>query len=115
MGIAVEFNPDLALRDISEFEAGRRKIDECIPENLEVGKVYDFFKKDQRVYWLHGELPLRETKGGEVLSRPKASVIILEVTHFLDEGILCTKGKYKIAKILNGEELYFEGYETVKK
>ena len=49
MGIAVEFNPDLALRDISEFKAGRRKIEECIPEKLEVGKVHDFFKKEQRI------------------------------------------------------------------
>lgn len=25
MGIKVEFNPDLALRDIAEYKAGRRK------------------------------------------------------------------------------------------
>ena len=114
MGIAVEFNPDLALRDIAEFKAGRRKIEECIPENLNEGKVYDFLKKGQRLYWLFGELPLRETKGGQVLSRPKASVIVLEVTHFLDGGDMFTKGKYKIAKIL-GDDLYFEGYEIAKK
>ncbi len=115
MGIAVEFNPDLALRDISEFEAGRRKIEECIPKNLEEGKVYDFLKKDQRLYWLHGELPLRETKGGEVLSRPKASVIILEVTHFLEGGVIFTRGKYKVVKILGEANIYFEGYEKVSK
>ena len=34
MGIKVEFNPDLALRDISEFKNGNRKIEEFIPENL---------------------------------------------------------------------------------
>lgn len=114
MGIKVEFNPDLALRDISEFKAGRRKIEECIPENLEEGGVYDFLKKDQRLYWLHGELPLRETKGGENLSRPKASVVILEVVHFLDGGEIYTKGKYKVVKILEGDGFYFEGYERVK-
>jgi len=69
MGIKVEFNPDLALRDISEYEKGNRKIEECIPEPLEEGRIYDFLKKDQRNYWMHGEIPLIVTKGGEVLSR----------------------------------------------
>ena len=40
MGIQVEFNPDLALRDISEFEKGNRKKEECIPEDLKVGEVF---------------------------------------------------------------------------
>jgi hypothetical protein len=53
MGIQVEFNPDLALRDISEFKKGNRKEEECIPENLEAGKIYPFLKKDQRNYWLN--------------------------------------------------------------
>jgi len=34
MGIIVEFNPDLALRDISEFKNGSRKKEECIPEDM---------------------------------------------------------------------------------
>lgn len=37
MGIQVEFNPDLALRNISEFKSGKRKIEECIPINLKKG------------------------------------------------------------------------------
>jgi len=45
MGIQVEFNPDLALRNISEHENGDRAKAECIPENMEVGKIYNFFKK----------------------------------------------------------------------
>jgi len=45
MGIQVEFNPDLALRDISEYKAGRRKLEECVPEVLEEGRVHDFLKK----------------------------------------------------------------------
>jgi len=114
MGIQVEFNPDLALRNFEEFKAGRRKAEECIPENLEEGKAYDFLKKDQRLYWLHGELPLRETKGGEVLSRPKASIVIMEATHFVEDGKIYTKGKYKIIKILDDKDFYFEGYEIKK-
>ena len=78
------------------FIAGNRKIEECIPELIEVGKTYSFLKKGQRNYWLFGELPLLETRGNQDLSRPKASIIILEATHFLDDGKLYTKGKYKV-------------------
>lgn len=112
MGIVVEFNPDLALRDISEFKAGRRKIEECIPENPEEGKVYDFLKKDQRNFWLFGEIPLIETKGNQVLSRPKASIQILEATHFLENGEMYTRGKYKVVKVL-GEDIYFEYLDPI--
>ena len=58
MGIQVEFNPDLALRNISEFTSGNRKESECIPENLQTGETYDFLKHGQRNYWLEGEIPL---------------------------------------------------------
>lgn len=37
MGIQVEYNPDLALRHISEYQNGNRRIEECIPEELQVG------------------------------------------------------------------------------
>ena len=84
MGIKVEFNPDLALRNISELN--NRKKEECIPENLESGQVHEFLKQGQRNYWLEGEIPLLETKGNEQLSRPIASIIILECTHLLIEG-----------------------------
>ncbi|HBE90896.1 MAG: hypothetical protein A3E37_00380 [Candidatus Andersenbacteria bacterium RIFCSPHIGHO2_12_FULL_46_9] len=76
MGIQVEFNPDLALRNIAEFRAGQRKEEECIPENLKAGETYPFLKNGQRLYWLHGEIPLLETAGEGKLSRPKASVVI---------------------------------------
>jgi hypothetical protein len=113
MGINIEFNPDLALRDWSEFEKGNRLKEECIPQNIEEGKIYDFLKGDQRNYWLHGEIPLLETKGNQQLSRPKASIIILEATHFLKDGKMHTKGKYKVIKIL-GKNFYFEGFNLYK-
>jgi hypothetical protein len=87
MGIQVEFNPDLALRDISEFKNGNRKKEECIPEKIEEGKIYNFLKKDQRNYWLFGEVPLLQTKGNDILSRPRASIVILEATHFFVQGV----------------------------
>ena len=42
MGIQVEFNPDLALKNISNFEEGTRKEEECIPKNLNVGELIIF-------------------------------------------------------------------------
>jgi len=68
MGIKVEFNPDLALRHFSAFERGERKREECIPNDLAAGNIYPFLKRDQRNYWLHGPIPLIETKGNETLS-----------------------------------------------
>ncbi len=113
MGIEIEFNPDLALRSFSEFEKGNRKKEECLPEKIEAGKVYDFLKSGQRNYWLHGELPLLETKGNAVLSRPIASIIIEEATHFLSNGENWTKGKYKIVEAFKDNKIYFESYARV--
>jgi hypothetical protein len=100
MGIAVEFNPELALRDLSEFKAGKRKIEECIPENLEVGKVYDFLKKEQRIYYLKGMISLIETtSAGGSFSQPRANINILEVIHFVENGEVFTRGKYQVIEI----------------
>ena len=120
MGIAVEFCPDLALR---EFGTEGREVDECLPERLVVGAVYGFLKKGMRCYylsdsevWSGGELPLRKTPGMEKLSRPLASVKILEATHFLKEGVVWTKGKYKIMDVFDegSSKINFEGYMRIK-
>ncbi len=115
MGIQVEFNPDLALRDISNFEERKIKEEECIPKNLNVGEIYNFLKKGQRNYWLEGEIPLLETKGEGQLSKPIASIIIVESTHFVLEGELWTKGKYKVVEVFNKEEgkIHFNGFAKV--
>jgi len=113
MGIKVEFNPDLALRNIAEYKNGNREEAECIPENLVVGQTYDFLKGDQRNYWLHGEIPLLETKGDEVLSRPMASIIILEATHFVKDGKIYTKGKYKVVDVFTDHDIHFESYARI--
>lgn len=113
MGIKVEFNPDLCLRDISEYKNGNRKIEECIPENLVEGNEYEFMKSGQRLYWLEGELPLRETKGNERLSKPKASIVFTEVSHHFKNGQLFTRGKYKVVKILDDNKIYFDGLEKI--
>lgn len=122
MGIAVEFNPDLALRDICEFKAGRRKTEECIPENMEEGEVYEFLKKGQRLYyfsdseeWGFGQIPMMKTKGNEKLSRPIASIKILETTHFLENGEIWTRGRYKVVGIFdeNDSIIHFEATKRI--
>jgi hypothetical protein len=113
MGIQVEYNPDLALRNISHFNQGQRKLEECVPEQLESGVEYLFLKKGQRNYWLLGELPLLETDGNANLSRPLASIIILEAMHFLIDGIIWTKGKYLVKAVFDANDptRQFEGFE----
>lgn len=113
MGIKIEFNPELALRNIAEHKQGKRKIEECIPENLEVGKIYLFLKSEQRNYWLEGEVPLIETKGNGILSKPKASIKILEVCHFIDNEKVCTKGTYEVLEIFNDDKIHFECTDRV--
>jgi len=117
MGIKVEFNPDLALRDIAEFRNGKRKIEECVPEKLKVGKVYNFLKKEQRIYWFEGEISLIKTttKGGS-FSQPIANVNLMEVTHFIQDGEVWTKGKYKVSAVFIEEKIEFvEGCQMAKK
>jgi hypothetical protein len=115
MGIQTEFNPDLALRDISEFRKGNRKLQECIPEYLQPGMIYEFLKKGQRNYWLEGEIPLLETKGNQKLSSPLASIVILESTHFLQGKEPYTKGRYQIIEVFDkdDERPHFNGFERV--
>jgi|TARA_B100002003_G_C14143765_1_gene549908 hypothetical protein len=123
MGIIAEFSPELPLRDYSEFENGNRKEEECVPKNLEAGKVYDFLKSGQRIYWLNdeeywknGEMPLTKTNGKGETTRPCASIKMLEVTHFLDNGNVFTKGKYKVIEVfdINDPKINFESCMRVK-
>lgn len=113
MGIQVEFNPDLALRNISAYISGKKLLEECIPEILELNHIYPFLKRGQRLYWLYGEIPLIETQGEGVLSRPKASIMILEATHILQNGEIWTKGTYRIIEKFDDNEIHFECFDKV--
>ncbi len=108
MGIQVEFNPDLALR---EFGTPGRLEEECIPERTMLYMCHKFLKKGQRNYWLQGEIPLLITDGKH-LSRPIASIRILEATHFLHNEELYTKGLYEIIDVFgpNSPRIEFEGF-----
>jgi hypothetical protein len=113
MGINIEFNPDLALR---EYNAKDRKKEECLPEIIEKGRLYRFLKKGQRNYWLNGEIPLRETKGNQKLSNPLASIIIIEESHFLEDNEIYTRGVYEVIEAYNPDDtkIHFNGYEKIK-
>lgn len=113
MGIRVEYNPDLALRNMSEFDNGIRKEEECIPEPLEKGKIYDFLKKEQRLFWLLGEIPLLETKGNQELSLPLASIVILEAAHILINREVWTKGRYKVVEVFKDKDPHFNGFAKI--
>ncbi|MBS3092683.1 hypothetical protein J4466_04665 [Candidatus Pacearchaeota archaeon] len=112
MGIQVEFNPDLALR---KYNTPGRLEEECLPETLFVGSVHNFLKEGQRNYWFKGELPLLMTEGNQRLSRPLASIVILEATHFLKNDQVYTKGKYIINEVfdVSDSEIHFEGYKKL--
>jgi hypothetical protein len=117
MGINVEFNPDLALRNIRAYHAGSRTLEECIPENLEVGKEYPFLKKGYRIYWVEGPVPLCETEGEGKLSPPLAAIQIIKPFPFLrkmeDEQEVWTSGHYRVIKIKGPADTtpLFDGWE----
>src|SRR3989344_2885297 len=114
MGITVEYNPDLALRNIKHFRQGERLKEECLPQQLEAGKIYDFLKEGQRNYWLVGEQPLLQTDGNQQLSTPVASIIILEATHFIKDDKVFTKGKYLVKEIFTDDNIKFNGFKKVR-
>lgn len=113
MGIIVEYNPDLALRSLRHFKEGLREEAECIPEILEIGKEYPFLKEGQRLYWLHGELPLLRTEGEGKLSLPIASIVITEVTHRLVEGKSYTSGTYLVKEVFTDGQAHFNGFAKI--
>jgi hypothetical protein len=119
MGIQVEYNPDLALRNIQHFKDGTRDLEECIPENIESGRVYPFLKKGARLYYMLDDepVPLIQTEGNSKLSRPLASIRIVESTHFRRQGEIWTKGTFKVLEIFDPQdaEIHFEGFLRVKK
>jgi len=110
MGIQVEYNPDLALR---KYDAEGRLGAECLPRRLVPGEKQIFLKRGQRNYWLLGEIPLLETEGDSRLSRPLASITILEARHHIMNGEVWTEGVYQINEVYDIEspEVHFDGFQ----
>ena len=118
MWILVEYNPDLALRDISMYESEARLYEECVPKVLKIWEVYNFLKKWQRNYyfWDLAPIPLLKTEWNQLFSRPFASIKILEATHFLKNGEVWTKWKYKVVDVfdVNDPKIHFEWFLSAK-
>ena len=110
----MQFAPDLVLRNMQASHEDNRLPEECIPEQLQEGAQYEFLKEGQRAYWLDGEQPLLEKLADGSLSPPQASIRILEVIHFKKDDKIYTLGKYLVVKVLNENEIYFDGCEPIK-
>jgi hypothetical protein len=110
----LEVNPALILRNADEAQTGQRKAEECIPDELQIGKSYPFLKKGQRIYWFDSEIPLIEKSTAGDLSRPLASVQIVEVTHVKDNGVLMTRGLYKVIEVFQDDSIHFEGLQKIQ-
>jgi len=67
-------------------------------------------------FWGNGQMPLMKTSGNENLSRPIASVKILEATHFLESSECYTRGKYKVIHVFdeNDPTIHFEGCKIIE-
>jgi len=103
MEIKAEFESALILYNMREFVMDKRKFDECIPENLKEEREYTFLVSGQRNYWLLGKFPLHEKKeDGSVGEDPRAIINIYEVTHFIENKLIWTKGKYKVLQVVGG-------------
>ncbi len=108
MGTVTEHSLGLALRDYGTKD---RRPEECLPQTLTPGTVNEFLKEGQRGYDVGQEMPLRRAKGEQSVSRPLASVSILESTPFEMDGKTWTKGKYKVREVYDPSDptVYFEG------
>ncbi len=98
----METHLDLALPNNSEHKKGSLRMEECAPENLEVGSVYHFLKKGHWNYEDGVQVTLMEIRGGEVLFDMRARVTILSTSFVIEDGQSYTKGEYQVEEILHG-------------
>jgi len=67
----------------------------------------------ENFYYLLGPVPLRTTTGEGNISKPIASIQILEATHFMQDGNPMTKGCYKVVEAFEDNEIHFDGFEII--
>ena len=100
MTTSIEYNTDLALYSHEEFKKGRKKLEECLPEELTVGSSHPFLKVGHRNYAINSTVTLLEIKKFDVLFQMRAQVEIVEAFFLLDEDQSYTRGTYIITEIL---------------
>lgn len=109
----VEYNSYLVLYP---YGTQGKSAEECLPEELEVGKIYEFLKKGYQNYEIGKAVPLFDKM--HVLNmtppRPIAAVSILTPTPILNESNeIWTSVFYGVHALLNHQELknHFNGGE----
>lgn len=102
MGIQVEYNDVLALREWGDEE--RAEV-ETIPPDLKEGDTYDYRKNGYRILPLMKAIPLVQTKGGQKFEKVVALVCIQNITVEADPmgDRIFTFGQYRVIKILDQE------------
>lgn len=98
----MELHTDLALPNFSEFKKGHLHLEECIPEELEVGVTYNFLKKGHWNYHPNTEVTLMEMKEGDVLFDMRARILILSTEFIIEDEQSYTKGSYRVEEIITG-------------
>ena len=86
MGIQVEFNPDLALRDISHHREGKRSLEECLPKLLREGATHHFKKKGQRNYYFLEPVPLLKQRKSTTIP-PLAPLLFWKQLTFKENNV----------------------------
>ncbi len=100
MGIPVEYNDVLALREWGDLE---RSESETIPPNIREKGIYDYKKDGYRVLPLLKIIPLVQTKGGQNFEKVVALVTIENITVEADPigDRIITFGQYRVIKVLD--------------
>jgi len=101
MEISPSFESELNLWNVREFVTDKRKFDECIPENMKEDREYGFLLEGQKFFGLFAKFPLVEIDENNTQDVTRALVNIFEVTHFLDNEKLYTKGKYRVLRVIS--------------
>lgn len=100
MGISVEYNDVLALRESGDTERTER---ETIPVNIQEGVVYTYQKDGYRIFPIGKVIPLVVTQGRQQFTRVAALVVIGRVSVDLDpcdsQSVSC--GWYRVIKVLD--------------
>ncbi|MEI6731525.1 MAG: hypothetical protein WCK90_02475 [archaeon] len=113
MSLETHYCKLLALRS---YKSPSRTPDECLPETLESGSIYTFLKSGQRIFDLNNPIPLHETQGDEMLSKPIALVNIIKATHHKTGDTIWTSGKYVISEVIpeNKKLVWSNGRFTIE-
>lgn len=94
-------NQDLGLYSYSEFKSGKRKLQECVPESLELGSEHPFLKAGHWLYEKDSVITLLELAKDDVLFKMRAQVRITDTGFMVEDGQSYTQGLYLVEELLS--------------